>query len=370
MNLREILEVCVDAGLQTDQIIASGGATKEPLLAAAAGRRARPRGRHRHRRVRGRRVRRGAGGRRRRRASGRTSRRRSGRSRSSGRSPRPRVGRSATTRCSRRTAGCTARSPRSTRWWRPPAAAAAETAASATGPPTRDPRHRVRPRRHAGRLARRHRAGHEPRVRRAVAAAGDGGAGAAGLGQRGAGAGAPLRARGRARAHRRRVRARRLPRSTRRRTPPTPRRTRASTPTPGRRCRRCTTPGSRSASARTRRPSWRGRCCARSASTGRDRSCAGATRRGIRSPTRGTAGDRGGARAVHRRDRLRRGQPGGPGGRPRRGRAYRHVAWGEPVPDDVARLERFAELRGRAVDGLTRRTGRSRRWGSPPSSAT
>jgi xylulokinase len=31
MNLREILEVCVDAGLQTDQIIASGGATKEPL---------------------------------------------------------------------------------------------------------------------------------------------------------------------------------------------------------------------------------------------------------------------------------------------------------------------------------------------------
>jgi xylulokinase len=31
MNLREILEVCVDAGLQTDQIIASGGATKERL---------------------------------------------------------------------------------------------------------------------------------------------------------------------------------------------------------------------------------------------------------------------------------------------------------------------------------------------------
>ena len=31
MNLREILEVCVEAGLQTDQIIASGGATKEPL---------------------------------------------------------------------------------------------------------------------------------------------------------------------------------------------------------------------------------------------------------------------------------------------------------------------------------------------------
>jgi len=31
MNMREILEVCVDAGLQTDQIIASGGATKEPL---------------------------------------------------------------------------------------------------------------------------------------------------------------------------------------------------------------------------------------------------------------------------------------------------------------------------------------------------
>jgi xylulokinase len=31
MNLREILEVCVQAGLQTDQIIASGGATKEPL---------------------------------------------------------------------------------------------------------------------------------------------------------------------------------------------------------------------------------------------------------------------------------------------------------------------------------------------------
>jgi xylulokinase len=31
MNMREILELCVDAGLQTDQIIASGGATKEPL---------------------------------------------------------------------------------------------------------------------------------------------------------------------------------------------------------------------------------------------------------------------------------------------------------------------------------------------------
>ena len=31
MNLREILEVCVEAGLQTDQIIASGGATKERL---------------------------------------------------------------------------------------------------------------------------------------------------------------------------------------------------------------------------------------------------------------------------------------------------------------------------------------------------
>ncbi len=31
MNMREILEVCVDAGLQTDQIIASGGATNEPL---------------------------------------------------------------------------------------------------------------------------------------------------------------------------------------------------------------------------------------------------------------------------------------------------------------------------------------------------
>ena len=31
MNLREILEVCVQAGLQTDQIIASGGATKEQL---------------------------------------------------------------------------------------------------------------------------------------------------------------------------------------------------------------------------------------------------------------------------------------------------------------------------------------------------
>jgi xylulokinase len=31
MNMREILEVCVEAGLQTDQIIASGGATKEPL---------------------------------------------------------------------------------------------------------------------------------------------------------------------------------------------------------------------------------------------------------------------------------------------------------------------------------------------------
>ncbi|HWK25532.1 MAG TPA: xylulokinase [Solirubrobacter sp.] len=31
MNMREILEICLDAGLQTDQIIASGGATKEPL---------------------------------------------------------------------------------------------------------------------------------------------------------------------------------------------------------------------------------------------------------------------------------------------------------------------------------------------------
>jgi len=31
MNMREILEICVDAGLQTDQIIASGGATNEPL---------------------------------------------------------------------------------------------------------------------------------------------------------------------------------------------------------------------------------------------------------------------------------------------------------------------------------------------------
>lgn len=31
LNMREILEVCVDAGLQTDRIVASGGATVEPL---------------------------------------------------------------------------------------------------------------------------------------------------------------------------------------------------------------------------------------------------------------------------------------------------------------------------------------------------
>ena len=31
MNMREILELCVDAGLQTDRIIASGGATNEPM---------------------------------------------------------------------------------------------------------------------------------------------------------------------------------------------------------------------------------------------------------------------------------------------------------------------------------------------------
>lgn len=31
MNLREILEICVDSGLQTDRIIASGGATQEVL---------------------------------------------------------------------------------------------------------------------------------------------------------------------------------------------------------------------------------------------------------------------------------------------------------------------------------------------------
>lgn len=31
LNMREILEICVDAGLQTDRIIASGGATVEPL---------------------------------------------------------------------------------------------------------------------------------------------------------------------------------------------------------------------------------------------------------------------------------------------------------------------------------------------------
>ena len=46
MNLREILEVCVEAGLQTDQIIASGGATKErlwlQLLADVLGRGRRP----------------------------------------------------------------------------------------------------------------------------------------------------------------------------------------------------------------------------------------------------------------------------------------------------------------------------------------
>ena len=45
VNLREILEVCVDAGLQTDQIIASGRGHQGAAAPAAAGRRARPRGR-------------------------------------------------------------------------------------------------------------------------------------------------------------------------------------------------------------------------------------------------------------------------------------------------------------------------------------
>lgn len=31
MNMREILDICVDAGLQSDQVIASGGVSNEPL---------------------------------------------------------------------------------------------------------------------------------------------------------------------------------------------------------------------------------------------------------------------------------------------------------------------------------------------------
>ena len=141
-------------------------------LAAAAGRRARARGRDRHRRVRRRRVRGGAGGGRRRRGlagppgGARPGARSSGPSRPTpSRSERYDVVFAAHSRLHEALTDVYA------------------LVASADDAEPRRPvraRHRVRPRRDAGRLARRHRARHEPRLRRAVAPAGDGGAGAAG----------------------------------------------------------------------------------------------------------------------------------------------------------------------------------------------
>ena len=85
-------------------------------VAAAAGRRARARGRHRHRGLRGRRVRRGAG--RRRRDRGLAGPLVGARPDAGGAHVHARSGRrSATSRSSRRTGGCTRRSRRSTRSW-------------------------------------------------------------------------------------------------------------------------------------------------------------------------------------------------------------------------------------------------------------